>query len=150
MGQDLARVLDHRGEQPVLDRRQVDLLPADEDPALARVDLEVADGKDGLARLADGALGVPEGHAKPGEQLADAERLGDVVVGAGVERRDLVGLLAARREHDDRHRRPFAQPPDHLEPVEVGQAEVQDDRRRAVATRPRGVRPSPVAASNNR
>ena len=82
MGQDLARVLDHRGEEPVLDRREVDLLAADEDPALARVDLEVAHGKDGLARLTDGALGVPERHAEPGEQLADAERLGDVVVGA--------------------------------------------------------------------
>ena len=92
-----------------------------------RVHLEVAGGEDGLARLADGALGVPERHAEPGEQLADAERLGDVVVGAGVERRDLVRLLAARREHDDRHGGPFAQPPDHLEAVEVGQAEVQDD-----------------------
>ena len=70
---------------------------------------------------------MPERHAQPGEQLADAERLGNVVVGPGVERRDLVRLLAARREHDDRDRRPGAQPLDHLEPVEVGQAEVQDD-----------------------
>ena len=76
--------------------------------ALRRVHLEVAGGEHRLARLADGALGVPERHAEPGEQLADAERLGDVVIGASVERRDLVGLLAARREHDDRHGRPLA------------------------------------------
>ena len=41
---------------------------------------------------------------QPGEQLVHAERLGDVVVGAGVERGDLVGLGLADRQHDDRAR----------------------------------------------
>ena len=70
---------------------------------------------------------MPERHADPGEQLAGAERLGDVVVGAGVERRDLVPLLAPRREDDDRNGRPLAQPADHVEAVHVGQAEIEDD-----------------------
>ena len=35
-----------------------------------------------------------------GEQLVDAERLGHVVVGAGVERSDLLALVADRREDD--------------------------------------------------
>jgi len=46
--------------------------------------------------------------AQAGEQFADAERLGQVVVGAEVERRHLVGLLAARGEHEDRPRIPAA------------------------------------------
>jgi hypothetical protein len=53
------------------------------------------------------------------------ERLADVVVGAGVARRDLVLLLAARRQHDDRHAGPLAERADHLEPVHVRQAEVE-------------------------
>ena len=39
------------------------------------------------------------------DQLAHGERLGHVVVGAGVEAADLVGLLPARGQHDDRHER---------------------------------------------
>ena len=37
------------------------------------------------------------------DELADAERLGQVVVGAALESEDLVGFLAPRREHEDRH-----------------------------------------------
>ena len=40
-------------------------------------------------------------HAR--EKLVHAERLGHVVVGAKIERRDLAGLIAAARQHDDRH-----------------------------------------------
>ena len=43
--------------------------------------------------------------AEAGEQLLDPERLRHVVVRAGVERRDLLALLADDREHDDRRRR---------------------------------------------
>ena len=67
------------------------------------------------------------GDAQAREQLADAERLGQVIVGAEIERRDLVGLLVARGQHDDRPREPFAQALDHFEPGDVGQAEIDDD-----------------------
>jgi len=70
---------------------------------------------------------VTESHAHPREQLADTEGLAEIVIGAGVERRDLVGLLAARGEDDDRHRAPLAKPRDHLQSVDVRQAEVDDD-----------------------
>src|SRR5678816_2254857 len=40
-----------------------------------------------------------------GNELVHAEGLGDVVVGAGIETADLVGLLRARRQHDDGHER---------------------------------------------
>ena len=51
------------------------------------------------------ALGdAPQRDADPREQFLGAERLGHVVVGADVERRDLVRLAAARRQDDDRHR----------------------------------------------
>ena len=47
--------------------------------------------------------GPAERSAQAGQELVHAERLGDVVVGAGVERRNLVALGVADRQHDDRH-----------------------------------------------
>ena len=38
---------------------------------------------------------------EPRGELGRRERLGDVIVGAGVQRADLVAFLAARRQHDD-------------------------------------------------
>ena len=81
----------------------------------------------------------PAGHRPhPGEQLLDPERLGDVVVGAGVEGGDLLDLLGAPGEHDDRRGRPAAQPGDHLGALHVGEAEVEDRPGRAGAGRPPG------------
>ena len=65
--------------------------------------------------------------AQPREELVHAERLRDVVVGAGVERGDLVALGVAHREHDDRHLGPAPQASDHVDAVDPGQAEVEHD-----------------------
>ena len=73
-----------------------------------------------------------------------AERLGDVVVGADVERLDLVVGLLARRQHDDRDAARGPQPREHLDAVEVGQPEVEQHhvRRRSCDDVPA---PTPVA-----
>ena len=68
-----------------------------------------------------------QGCAQPGQQLVHPERLRDVVVGAGVEGGDLVALALAHREDDDRNDGPAAQAADHLDAVDSGQAEVEDD-----------------------
>ena len=49
------------------------------------------------------AGGPPGDGPDAGDQLADAERLRHVVVGAELEPEHPVELVAARREHDDRH-----------------------------------------------
>ena len=65
-------------------------------------------------------------HAR--EQLGEAERLDQVVVGAGVEAGDDVELLVARGEDQDREVGPRgAQPPADVDAVDVGQPEVEDD-----------------------
>ena len=61
-------------------------------------------------------------------ELARAERLGDVVVRAGVERADLGRLVPDGGQHEHRHLRPLAQPAQDVDPVTVRQHEV-DDRR---------------------
>ena len=69
----------------------------------------------------------PHGRAHPGQQLVHLERLGDVVVRAGVERLDLLVAGRPRGQHDDRHRVPSADAVQDLDAVEVGQSEVEDD-----------------------
>ena len=70
-----------------------------------------------------------------GDELARVERLRQVVVGADLEADDLVDVLVAGGQHQDRHVGGLADAPADLEPVDVGQHQVEDDqRRRSAAT----------------
>ena len=92
------------------------------DPLVHHVDREVGGLDDGLV----GRGMVPaEGGAQPGQELVDAERFGDVIVGPGVECSDLVGIAVAGRQHDDGDRRPAAKSADHVDAIETRQTEVQ-------------------------
>lgn len=69
------------------------------------------------------------------DQLAEAERLHEVVVRAEFEEEHAVELVAASRQHDDRNLRTLANLPAHVFAVEVGESEVEEDeveRRRCV------------------
>ena len=70
-------------------------------------------------------IGRRSAARSPREQFAHAERLRHVVVGAGIERTDLVELAVAGRQHHDRHRRPPTQRPDDLHARDARQAEVE-------------------------
>ena len=71
--------------------------------------------------------GAAEQGAHARAELADRERLRDVVVRAELEADHLVELVVAGRQHDDRHRARRAQPLAHLEPVEPRQHDVEHD-----------------------
>ena len=74
------------------------LLAVQGDQAAGEVDLQraVPEGRlGGLVRTR-----AAERRAGPGEQLLHGERLGHVVVGPGVERRDLVRLRLTDRKDD--------------------------------------------------
>ena len=104
-----ARLAREREQQPELRRRQlgVDALAVgveQEGPAPRGVDQQ-ARGADRVERFAllGRARPAQQGlHA--GDELAHAERLGEVVVGADLERVHLVVLGAARRDDQDRRR----------------------------------------------
>ena len=99
-----------------------------------------ASGVDGQrAERADGARGgggrrraAAAARAQHGlhaaDELGDAERLGDVVVGAGLEADDLVELGVLRREHQDVRVAERAHAAADLDAVDVGQADVEDDQ----------------------
>ena len=73
------------------------------------------------------AVGAPEQRLDAAHQLAQPERLGQVVVRAELQADDLVHLLVARgQEQDGRLGSRAAQAPEHLEAVHARQADVED------------------------
>ena len=75
-----------------------------------------------------GAVGKPtQRPAQAGKQLAHGEGLGEVVVRLGVQRTDLVGVLRTGAHHDDGRLRPTPDVAHHLNAVDVGQPQVEQD-----------------------
>jgi hypothetical protein len=91
----LAGVAREQGEHAELDRRQVDRPAVDRDLVARLVDPDRPERDHRIAGDGVGAR-VAERDPDPGEQLAGAERLGQLVVRAGVERDHLVVLAIAR------------------------------------------------------
>ena len=151
-GEDAARARRERRQQLELGRRQLDGRATDLGPHARQVQHDVA-GTDRLGGL-ERPVGPPQDRPDAGHQLARAERLGQVVVGTELETEQLVELVVTGREHHDRDRRVAAQLPGHVEAVEPGQPEVEDDqigppladrRQGATGRRRRSARRSPRA-----
>jgi hypothetical protein len=111
----------------------VDLAVAGQHLPPRQVDTQPAQVKDRVLGCLGRLRRVTQGHTHARHQLGHAKRLGEIVVCAGLERRDLVALLPARREHDDRHLAPLAQLLGHLQAVDVGQPQIQQHDRRLAA-----------------
>ncbi len=100
MRQDLAGMLDQHAQDLVFPRRQLHLTVMDKHEAPHKIDLQARDLEDRpFALLLEP---VPDGDAKAGDHLLDAEGLGDVVVGSEVQRLDDAGLVGAARQDQDR------------------------------------------------
>src|SRR5579859_454308 len=107
VGQYFVRVPRHENQQLEFLWRQVDFPASDAHLARFRIDVKIAifDGLRWLFfRRAHAAKVGP--YAR--QQLIHTERLGNVVVGAGIERLNFTLLFLADREHDDRHLRTLA------------------------------------------
>ena len=109
-------------------RRQVDLLIIEEHPTRAPVDPYPSADELGVVRcgLEPGPLGQ---GSDAGQELPDAERLDEVVVGTELEAEHAVDLGARGTDDDDREiGRARPQDPAHLAPVEIGQGEVEENQ----------------------
>jgi len=84
-----------------------------------------------LAPLLDAA----EDRLDARRELARRERFRDIVVGSELEPRDAVGLLVARRQHDNRHLRLRAHLAAHLEAVDSGKTDVENDEPHRMAAK---------------
>src|SRR6185369_12444762 len=103
--------------------REVDLSFVDGDAAREHIDHQASGGDDRLVVAA--RLITPKRGANARQQLFGTKRLGDVVVRASVQRLDLLVLVHARREHQDRDATPVAQPPTYFDAVHARQGKVQ-------------------------
>lgn len=128
----LVGVVCQQAQELILDRRQMQFLAIHRGDAGIKIDMQLA----GIERaLGDNAARLrirkaPERRANAREQLLDRKRLGQIVVGTGIERADFVRVLAARRDHDNRHARPCAHRLHHLDAVHIGQAQIEQHNAR--------------------
>ena len=100
-------------------------LPDDADPAGAGIQRNRTAGQFGLGV----AGGAAQQRADPRQHFLEMKRLGDIIVGAGVEALHLVAPAVARGQDQDRHRASVAAPClQHRDAVHLGQADVEHDR----------------------
>src|SRR5438132_11415734 len=72
-------------------------------------------------------LRSPKHGPDAGEQLIGAERLGEIVVRAHIERPNLVGLVAARADHDHRREAAAFEGGEDMPTIHKWQADVEQD-----------------------
>ena len=112
------------GQQPVFVRGHLDRVAGHADPAGAGVQRHRPAGQFGLGM----AGGAAQQRADPRQDFLEVKRLGDVVVGAGIEALHLVAPAVARGQDQDRHRAAVAAPGlQHRDAVHLGQADVEHD-----------------------
>src|SRR5260370_16043697 len=116
--------------------RQLDHALAHADLAPTEVDVQLADLHRTLIGRTGGGCATGYG-ANAGQQLAVAERFGDVSVVAKVESPDPVSFFAARGQQDDWPRSAFTQLATDVEAAQPGQHDVEHDQ---VRQRPLGQR----------
>ena len=86
-------------------------------------------GKAHLRRTMRGLFADPAQHCPhPGYQFAGAEGLGDVVIGAQIQADESIRFGGLGREHDDRHLGLGLQDTADVEPIHLGQQQVQHDQ----------------------
>ena len=78
-------------------------------------------------RLAFGKHRATNRGPQPSEELVHSEWLGEIVVGAEVERFDLGRFGAAAGQHDDRDRSPAAKTAYDIEAVHARKTQIEDD-----------------------
>ena len=126
LGQHPLRVGHEVAEQLELRGREGDQLAGLPDLVGVVVEGEVGEGQPAVGGV-DLGPGPAQHGSDPGDDLAQAEGLGDVVVCAGREAAHLVlGRVAGRQEQDGYAVALTSQPGQHREPVEPGHHHVED------------------------
>ena len=124
MGHGTAGVRHQVAQDLELLRREADVFAVGAHPAGVEIDLQVGAGV--AVRAAFGGGGrAPHGGANARQQFLDAEGLGDVIVGAGIERGHFVLLGIAHREDDHRNVRAGADRAAGFQAVHAGHVHIQ-------------------------
>ena len=130
---DGAGLAHEQGEEVELLARELQRLAVERHGARRRVELDGADLQRAGRRGGRGGARAAQDGADAGDELARAERLDDVVVGAELEAQHAVGLVAAGGEHDHRHALAVAQLAQQVEARAVGEHDVEEHEVGALA-----------------
>jgi len=125
-----AAVVEQLPEEVELLRGELHLDTVDGHFAASGIDDQVAVDDPLALGLAPLRRDAAKDRLHPRDELPGIERLRHVVVGADLEPDDLVDVLVARGQHQDRDVGALAQAPADLDAVDVGQHQVEDDQRR--------------------
>jgi hypothetical protein len=87
---DFTGVADEDLQQSILRRCEVDRGVLESDLAASQIDDQIADAKDAIHSRSGSLYGMAQGDSQAGEEFADSERLGQIVIGARVERSHFV------------------------------------------------------------
>ena len=132
MGQHFPGMGHQQPQQVILARRQLHILFAHRDQAAHQIDRQIAAAEDRL--LAVRLQAVAQRGANAGRQFLHAERLGDIIIGAQIERRHLAGLVVAAGKNDDGHgRAAIAQGAHDRQPIHSRQPQIEHDQVHRIA-----------------
>src|SRR5262249_24328303 len=84
------------------------------------IHFQISEGKHRFERSSSWSGDMTKCGTHPREQLIDAERLGDIVVGTQVKCGDLRLFLLASRQYKDRDSGPLAGFSNHFSPIRIG------------------------------
>src|SRR4029079_206005 len=124
--EDAPRLAREGREERELGRGQVDAAAAALGPHPRNVELQLPD-PDHVGRVCR-AVGPTEHGLHPRHELARGEGLRQIVVSSELEAEQLVELVVPRRDHHDRDRAVAPQFAGHVQAIEPGQAEVENDQ----------------------
>src|SRR6185437_16083974 len=102
LANDHACVAGQAFEQAILQRGEMDVSLRSACAPVAEIDLHVAQMQPRVLLGAAGIATQPGAYSR--QQFRRGKRLGDVIIGSGIERGDLLVLERSGRQHDDRHR----------------------------------------------
>src|SRR5579883_1797831 len=133
--QHLARMTHKQVEKIIFGRGQFDLAIAAQNLARGGIQLEVAELQNLLMRrtaiLAPAPALAAQNRANTRHQFLEAKRLGQVIVGPGIQPRDAIAHVVFGGEHQDGNilrGRVGAQPSANLQAVHPRQHNIQDDQ----------------------
>ena len=126
MGQHFAAVASQDAQQLIFDGRQMQLLFREESAACRIVDPKRAVDKYGrFLAVALHLVQPPDRNAKPGQQFIHGKGLDQIIVRSGVQRFDLVAVIAAGADDNNGQIGPGTDFSDHLHAIQIGQAQIQ-------------------------
>src|SRR5215831_14991439 len=106
----------------------MNFLAGDEDQSSIEFDANIAKCKGGLGFYSVRPGRVAERCAHSSKELIDSKRFGDIIVGAEIERSNLLLFVLTRGEHDNRRCSPLSHLTNHFCAIEIRQSQIQENQ----------------------